>query len=135
MSQVPPEIADFTARYGIPSVFAVAAWWAAPKLLSWFKTRLAIAQQSDDLARAGIGGMNDVVSTLRTQISDLTQQFKDVQEKLTQMSATLDEATKQKLIAENEAAKAKTDLFVLQLYVERLKAQIQSLGATPVTQE
>lgn len=132
---VPPEWLAYLAKFGIPSTIAVFLYWAAPKVWAFFSGRLSIAQQTNDLAQAGIGGVQDVVNTLRTQITDLTQQFKDVEQKLKDMSATLDQAVQDKVVAQHEAAKAKSDLYVLQLYVERLRAQIQSLGATPVPEQ
>lgn len=134
-SSVPPEWLAFLGKFGIPSVIAVSVYWAAPKVWRFVSARLGIAQQANDLTQAGLGGVTDVITTLRNQISDLTAQFKDVEQKLKDMSATLDQAVQDKVLAQQEAAKAKNDLFVLQLYVERLRAQVQSLGATPVPQQ
>lgn len=134
-STVPPEWLAFLGKFGVPSVLAVIIYWAAPKVWKFLSNRLGIAQQTNDLTQAGLGGVTDVITTLRNQISDLTLQFKDVEQKLKDMSATLDQAVQDKVLAQQEAAKAKNDLFVLQLYVERLRAQIQSLGATPVPQQ
>lgn len=133
-STVPPEWLAFLGKFGIPSAIAVLIYWAAPKVWKFFSDRMGIAQQTNDLTQAGLGGVTDVITTLRNQISDLTTKFKDVEQKLKDMSATLDQAVQDKVLAQQEAAKAKNDLFVLQLYVERLRAQIQSLGATPVSQ-
>lgn len=132
---VPPEWLTYLAKFGVPSTIAVAVYWAAPKVYKFLAARIGIASQTNDLAQAGLGGVTDVITTLRNQISDLTLQFKDVEQKLKDMSATLDQAVQDKVLAQQEAAKAKNDLFVLQLYVERLRAQIQSLGATPVPQQ
>lgn len=129
---LPPDVATLAGRYGIPSVLLVFAWWAAPKVWSVVSSRMQMAQQTNDLAHAGLGGVTDVITTLRNQISDLTQQFKDVEQKLKDMSATLDQAVSAKAVAEQEAAKAKNDLFMYGLYVERLLAQIRGLGGTPI---
>lgn len=131
---MPPEWLAFLSRYGIPSTLAVAAYWAVPKIWKYFSQRLGIAQQTNDLAQAGLSGVADVIAALRTQMGDLTIQFKDVEQKLKDMSATLDQAVQAKLLAQQEAAKAKSDLYVLQLYVERLRAQIQNLGQTPLAE-
>lgn len=131
-TEVPPEAAVIAAKYGIPTVFLAALWWLAPKVWGAISSKLAIAQQTNELARAGLGGVTDVVNTMRGQISDLTKQFEDVHQKLTDMTATLDKAVKEKLVAEQEAAKAKSDLYAMQLWVERLQAQVRSLGSVPV---
>lgn len=122
----------YAGRYGVPSFLAVLLYWAAPKVWKFVSNRMGIMQSQNDLTQASIGGVTDVVTTLRTQITDLTQQFTDVEGKLKQMSETLDQAIKDKVLAEREAAKAKSDLFILQLYVDRLRAQIHSLGAQPI---
>lgn len=124
----------YAAKFGIPSFLAVLAYWAGPKLWAGISARLGIARQTTDLTQAGIGGITDVVVTLRNQISDLTSQFQSVEVKLKEMSATLDQAVQDKIVAKQEAAKAQSDLYILQLYVERLRAQIQSLGSTPIQQ-
>lgn len=124
----------YATKFGIPSFMAVFVYWAGPKLWGVVSARLGIAKSTTDLTQAGIGGITDVVLTLRTQITDLTKQFQDVEVKLQQMSDTLDQAVQDKIMAKHEAAKAKSDLYILQLYVERLRAQIQSLGATPIQQ-
>lgn len=130
---VPAEWLAYAARFGLPSFAAVALWWVVPKAWKFISARIGIAQQTNDLTQAGLGGVADVITLLRTQTVDLTQQFKDVEQKLKNMSATLDQAVKDKVLAQQDAAKAKNDLFLLQLYVERLQAQIQSLGSTPVS--
>jgi len=122
----------YAGRYGVPSFLAVVLYWAAPKVWKFVSNRLGVMQSQNDLTQASIGGVTDVVTTLRTQITDLTKQFNDVEGKLKEMSTTLDKAIQDKVLAEREAAKAKSDLFILQLYVDRLRAQIHSLGAQPV---
>lgn len=132
VTDIPPDVGVLASRYGIPSFVLVALWWIAPKAWAAVKARMSIAQQTNDLAQAGLGGVTDVIATLRGQISDLTQQFRDVEQKLKDMSVTLDDAVRAKLLAEQEAAKAKSDLYAMQLWIERLQVQIRSLGAVPV---
>lgn len=129
---VPPEWLTYLGKFGVPSFLAVIIYWAAPKVWKFFSDRASIGDQTNDLTKAGLSGVTDVIVTLRGQISDLTQQFKDVEQKLRDMSTTLDQAVQSKVMAQQEAAKAKSDLYVLQLYVERLRAQLQNLGATPL---
>lgn len=119
---------------GIPSFLAVAAWWSVPKIWNYFSTRLGIANQQNDLTQSGLSGVNEVVNTLRNQISDMTSQLKMFEDKLKEMNGTLDKAVQDKIIAQQACQQAKNDLYMLQLYVQRLLAQIKSLGATPVEQ-
>lgn len=132
VTDIPPDVSQIAGRYGVPSFILVAAWWLVPKVWAVIKSRASIATQTNDLAQAGLGGVTDVITTLRNQISDLTQQFKDVEQKLKDMSSTLDQATAAKVVAEQDAAKAKSELFMLGLYVSRLRSQIVALGAVPV---
>jgi predicted nucleic acid-binding Zn-ribbon protein len=125
---------SYATKYGVPSFLAVALYWIAPKVWNFLSARFGIAQQSNDLAQAGLGGVTDVVTTLRTQIADLTMQFKDVEQKLKDMSATVDKAIQDKVLAQQDAAKARSDLYILGLYAERLCAQLKALGVTPVSQ-
>lgn len=131
-TDVPTEVAVLAAKYGIPSAFIAFLWWLTPKIWSTISSKLAVAQQQNGLVQAGLGGVTDVITTMRGQISDLTKQFEDVEQKLKDMTATLDDAVKAKLVAEQEAAKAKSDLYSMRLWVERLQAQVRSLGAVPV---
>lgn len=124
----------YATKFGIPSFLAVALYWAAPKLWSYLQARMGIASQQNDLTQAGLNGVNEVVQTLRNQISDMTTQLKGFEDKLKEMNATLDQAVQDKVLAQQAAEKAKADLYILSLYVERLKAQIKNLGATPVEQ-
>lgn len=129
---VPAEWLTYATKFGIPSILVVIGYWAAPKIWKFLSARIGIASQTNDLTQAGLGGVTDVVTMLRTQIGDLTGQFRDVESKLKEMSATLDQAVHDKLLAQQTAAKAQSDLYMLQLYVERLRGQIQSLGGTPI---
>lgn len=133
-TDVPPDWLAYLGKFGVPSFVAVVLYWAAPKVWKWFNDRASIDNQTTDLTKAGLGGVTDVVSMMRTQIGDLSQQFKDVEQKLREMSQTLDQAVLDKTLAQQTASKAQSDLYTLQLYVERLRAQIQSLGATPIPQ-
>ncbi len=122
----------YATRFGIPSFVAVALYWAVPKLWGYIQARIGIASQQNDLTQSGLSGVNEVVQTLRNQIADMTTQLKGFEDKLKEMNATLDQAVQDKILAQQSAQKAKADLYILSLYVERLKAQIKSLGATPV---
>lgn len=124
----------YATKFGIPSFLAVAIYWAAPKLWALLQQRMGINTQQNDLTQSGLSGVNEVIQTLRTQISDMTGQLKGFESKLAEMSATLDKAVSDRIIAQRDAEQAKSDLFQLQLYVTRLKAQIQSLGTTPIEQ-
>lgn len=122
----------YATKFGIPSFLAVAIYWAAPKVWSYFQARIGIASQQNDLTQSGLSGVNEVIQTLRNQIADMTQQLKSFEAKLKEMNLTLDQAVQDKVLAQQAAEKAKNDLYILSLYVERLKAQIKSLGATPI---
>lgn len=124
----------YATKYGVPSFLAVAVYWAGPKLWNYVQARMGIASQQNDLTQSGLSGVNEVVQTLRNQIADMTQQLRGFEDKLKEMNATLDQAVHDKILAQQSAEKAKNDLYILSLYVERLKAQIKSLGATPVEQ-
>ena len=124
----------YATKFGVPSFLAVAIYWAAPKLWSYLQARMGIAYQQNDLTQAGLNGVNEVVQTLRNQIADMTTQLRSFEDKLKEMNATLDQAVQDKILAQQSAEKAKADLYILSLYVERLKAQIKSLGAAPVEQ-
>lgn len=124
----------YATKIGVPSFIVVAVYWAGPKLWSYIQARMGIASQQNDLTQSGLSGVNEVVQTLRNQIADMTQQLRGFEDKLKEMNATLDQAVHDKILAQQSAEKAKNDLYILSLYVERLKAQIKSLGATPVEQ-
>lgn len=129
---IPPDVSVLAGKYGVPSFLLVALWWGIPKLWSVIKTKLDVATTTNDLTQAGLSGVTDVISTLRNQIADLAQQYKDSEQKLRDIQVTLEQAVAAKLVAEQEAAKAKSDLYAVQLSVERLQAQVRSLGAVPV---
>lgn len=128
----PSQWVIYATKFGIPSFIAVFLYWVAPKAWAFIQARMGIASQQNDLTQAGLSGVNEVVQTLRNQLSDMTTQLKGFEEKITAMSATLDQAVNDKILAQRSAEQAKSDLFNLQLYVNRLVAQLKSLGATPV---
>jgi chromosome segregation ATPase len=124
----------YAAKFGIPSFVIAGLVWAAPKVWGVIQAKIGISQQQNDLTQAGLGGVNEVIQTLRNQIADMTGQLKGFEDKLKEMSATLDKAVQDKIVAQRAAEQAKSDLFTLQLYVNRLIAQIKALGASPVDQ-
>lgn len=123
---------SYLVKYGVPSGLAVGLYYVLPKIWGVIQQRLGIQTQQNDLTQVGISGVSEVITTLRNQMAYMTTQLSAMQSKIQEMSATLDQALNDKLIAKREAAQAKSDLFQLQLYVDRLIAQIKALGVTPV---
>lgn len=132
----PPDInlMDYAKQWGIPGIVLVALWYGVPKLWEWMQMRASITGQQNDLAHAGLQGVNEVVTTLRNQLSDMNGQLDLFRARLQQMEATLEKAITDKLNAEQSEAIARNDLFNLRLYVTRILAQLKSLGIEPVSQ-
>lgn len=129
---VPAEWLEYAKSLGFPVTFAVAAWYVVPKLWAYIQQRGAISGQQNDLAQAGLAGVNEVVTTLRNQISDMNAQLDGFRLRLKDMEATLQKALDDKLNAEQGEAIAKNELFNAKLYIKKLIAQIKSLGGIPV---
>lgn len=132
MMAVPTEWMEGAKQLGIPVALAIAGYYVLPKLWLWVQQRTNINGQQNDLAAAGLTGMNEVVTALRSQIADFRAQLTDMNARLKEMEQTLKKAYDDKLSAEQGEAIAKNDLFNARLYIKKLIAQIKSLGATPV---
>ena len=129
---MPAEWLDYAKSLGVPTVITVAAYYIVPKLFSLVMQRASIRDEQNDLAHAGLAGVNEVVSTLRTQIADMNIQLDGFRARLKDMEATLKKAVDDKLSAEQGEAIAKNELFNAKLYIKKLIAQIKALGGTPV---
>ena len=129
---VPSEWIEYAKSLGLPAFFGVAAWYLLPKVWSYIQQRGAINGQQNDLAQAGLAGVNEVVTTLRNQLSDMNIQLDGFRQRLKDMEATLQKAIDDKLNAEQGEAIAKNELFNAKLYIKKLISQIKSLGSNPV---
>jgi TolA-binding protein len=128
----PPDIVDFLRQWGIPTFVGTTVVAMAPKLWAFVRDKASIAQSTNDLQAAGLQGVNEVVTTLRNQLIDMTSQLKDFQSQIDTMRQTLDKAISDRVLSQQDAAQAKSDLFNLRLYANRLVSQIKGLGAVPV---
>lgn len=131
---VPIEWMEYAKSLGVPTILVVAAYYVLPKVWTLIQQRSAIANQQNDLAHAGLAGVNEVVTTLRSQLVDMNSQLDTFRIRLKEMEATLQKAVEDKMNAEQGEAIAKNDLFNANLYIKKLIAQIKSLGASPVDQ-
>lgn len=132
MPGVPTEWLEGAKSLGVPTILVVLAYYLLPKLWAWVQARSNINSQQNDLAAAGLTGMNEIVTALRDQIADFRAQLAAMQTRLKEMENTLQKAYDDKVSAEQGEAIAKNDLFNAKLYIKKLIAQIKSLGAVPV---
>jgi TolA-binding protein len=128
----PTDLVDFLRQWGVPTFVGTTAVAMAPKLWAFIRDKASISRSTNDLQAAGLQGVNEVVTTLRNQLTDMTAQLKDFQSQIDTMRQTLDKAISDRVLSQQDAAQAKSDLFNLRLYANRLVSQIKGLGAVPV---